>query len=93
MLYILISETGIINMLVPGRLAVVGIISIVFAAIAGIILAGKISVPVKAATRAAKDIARGIIITELILIYVQWNYQSLEMLLIIWQKVLIIRKC
>lgn len=59
MLYILISETGIINMLVPGRLAVVGIISIVFAAIAGIILAGKISVPVKAATRAAKDIARG----------------------------------
>jgi two-component system sensor histidine kinase BaeS len=40
-------------------LAVVGIISIVFAAIAGIILAGKISVPVKAATRAAKDIARG----------------------------------
>lgn len=46
-------------MLVPGRLAVVGIISIVFAAIAGIILAGKISVPVKAATRAAKDIARG----------------------------------
>ncbi len=41
MLYILISETGIINMLVPGRLAVVGIISIVFAAIAGIILAGK----------------------------------------------------
>ena len=30
-----------------------------FAAIAGIILAGKISVPVKAATRAAKDIARG----------------------------------
>lgn len=55
MLYILISETGIINMLVPGRLAVVGIISIVFAAIAGIILAGKISVPV----RAAKDIARG----------------------------------
>ena len=48
MLYILISETGIINMLVPGRLAVVGII-----------LAGKISVPVKAATRAAKDIARG----------------------------------
>ena len=59
MLYILISETGIINMLVPGRLAVVGIISIVFAAIAGIILAGKISVPVKAATRAAKDIAQG----------------------------------
>lgn len=59
MLYILISETGIINMLVPGRRAVVGIISIVFAAIAGIILAGKISVPVKAATRAAKDIARG----------------------------------
>lgn len=59
MLYILISETGIINMLLPGRLAVVGIISIVFAAIAGIILAGKISVPVKAATRAAKDIARG----------------------------------
>lgn len=59
MLYILISETGIINMLVPGRLAVVGIISIVFAAIAGIILAGKISVPVKAATRAAKDIVRG----------------------------------
>lgn len=59
MLYILISETGIINMLVPGRLAVVGIISIVFAAIAGIILAGKISVPVKAATRAAKDIAWG----------------------------------
>lgn len=59
MLYILISETGIINMLVPGRLDVVGIISIVFAAIAGIILAGKISVPVKAATRAAKDIARG----------------------------------
>ena len=59
MLYILISETGIINMLVSGRLAVVGIISIVFAAIAGIILAGKISVPVKAATRAAKDIARG----------------------------------
>lgn len=59
MLYILISETGIINMLVPERLAVVGIISIVFAAIAGIILAGKISVPVKAATRAAKDIARG----------------------------------
>lgn len=59
MLYILISETGIINMLVPGRLAVVGIISIVFAAIVGIILAGKISVPVKAATRAAKDIARG----------------------------------
>lgn len=59
MLYILISETGIINMLVPGRLAVVEIISIVFAAIAGIILAGKISVPVKAATRAAKDIARG----------------------------------
>lgn len=59
MLYILISETGIINMLVPGRLAVVGIISIVFAAIAGIILAGKISVPVKAVTRAAKDIARG----------------------------------
>lgn len=59
MLYILISETCIINMLVPGRLAVVGIISIVFAAIAGIILAGKISVPVKAATRAAKDIARG----------------------------------
>ena len=59
MLYILISETGIINMLVPGRLAVVGIISIVFAAIAGIILAGKISVPVKAATIAAKDIARG----------------------------------
>ncbi|CDB68904.1 phosphate regulon sensor protein [Eubacterium sp. CAG:252] len=59
MLYILISETGIINMLVPGRFAVVGIISIVFAAIAGIILAGKISVPVKAATRAAKDIARG----------------------------------
>lgn len=59
MLYILISETGIINMLVPGRLAVVGIISIVFVAIAGIILAGKISVPVKAATRAAKDIARG----------------------------------
>ena len=59
MLYILISETGIINMLVPGRLAVVGIISIVFAAIAGIILAGKISVPVKAETRAAKDIARG----------------------------------
>lgn len=59
MLYILISETGIINMLVPGRLVVVGIISIVFAAIAGIILAGKISVPVKAATRAAKDIARG----------------------------------
>ena len=59
MLYILISETGIINMLVPGRLAVVGIISIVFAAIDGIILAGKISVPVKAATRAAKDIARG----------------------------------
>ena len=58
MLYILISETGIINMLVPGRLAVVGIISIVFAAIAGIILAGKISVPVKAATRAAKDIAQ-----------------------------------
>lgn len=42
MLYILISETGIINMLVPGRLAVVGIISIVFAAIAGIILAGKL---------------------------------------------------
>lgn len=41
------------------RLAVVGIISIVFAAIAGIILAGKISVPVKAATRAAKDIAQG----------------------------------
>lgn len=40
-------------------LAVVGIISIVFAAIAGIILAGKISVPVKAATRAAKDIAQG----------------------------------
>lgn len=40
-------------------LAVVGIIYIVFAAIAGIILAGKISVPVKAATRAAKDIARG----------------------------------
>lgn len=59
MLYILISETGIINMLVPERLAVVGIISIVFAAIAGIILAGKISVPVKAATRAAKDIAQG----------------------------------
>lgn len=59
MLYILISETGIINMLVPGRLAIVGIISIVFAAIVGIILAGKISVPVKAATRAAKDIARG----------------------------------
>lgn len=59
MLYILISETGIINMLVHGRLAVVGIISIVFAAIAGIILAGKISVPVKAATRAAKDIAQG----------------------------------
>lgn len=59
MLYILISETGIINMLVPGRLAVVGIISIVFAAIAGIILAGKISVPVKAATRVAKDIAQG----------------------------------
>lgn len=59
MLYILISETGIINMLVPGRLAVVGIISIVFAAIAGIILAGKISVPVKAATIAAKDIAQG----------------------------------
>lgn len=59
MLYILISETGIINMLVPGRLAVVGSISIVFAAIAGIILAGKISVPVKAATRAAKDIAQG----------------------------------
>ena len=59
MLYKLISETGIINMLVPGRLAVVGIISIVFAAIAGIILAGKISVPVKAATRAAKDIAQG----------------------------------
>ena len=58
MLYILISENGIINMLVPGRLAVVGIISIVFAAIAGIILAGKISVPVKAATRAAKDIAQ-----------------------------------
>ena len=40
-------------------LAVVGSLSIVFAAIAGIILAGKISVPVKAATRAAKDIARG----------------------------------
>ena len=40
-------------------LAVVVSISIVFAAIAGIILAGKISVPVKAATRAAKDIARG----------------------------------
>lgn len=59
MLYILISETGIINMLVLGRLAVVGIISIVFAAIAGIILAGKISVPVKASTRAAKDIAQG----------------------------------
>lgn len=40
-------------------LTIVGSISIVLAAIAGIILAGKISVPVNAATKAAKDIAQG----------------------------------